>query len=511
MTQKEYNEIQERFLDTVIKHVDPGELPMRFLNRDMVVNDSEIYKSAVASPDPITAIYTGMGSERSKLVKDRIDLLINDGKVAPSKIKLLSLNIAKAAEFKKTTQTDAMTYNDFCTNLFLAQFPEVNLADDISIKNALMLYPQDNLRDQLIKVMNMNSQDQIVFLELFINQHLDETIKMIKFIRKVSHKIASVIMMNYVYRMTVNPYSDAEEIILYNAQNIPVPCLCTILLFTQRHHNTLYILNAECETIFQFAGAAPSAISRLEAVHISRFNINHNVKMDPDILAYLNNPMITTPKVNVMSTSETITEYLDKHGLPDPCEMILTRNKKELEEVETWLKANTTKIMRKISASNSAVPPVDTWAVDSLPFLLPQYPYPNKITIENYTNILCRYMDSTETMKGHENEVRQFMGCHFNSADMVDIYSLTAKIIDCVAVLRNIETEKQKLDLIADSNKPCDIVLSTIHGAVDMRADHVFIITTNLYDTSPVTNHVLRVAESRSNRQMTLVLINATR
>jgi len=510
MTTREYNSLQEQMLDAVIKNIKPDDLPMRFMSREKVNNTNEIYKSAVAAPDPITVVNTGMGSERSQLIKDRIELLVNDGHVDPKKIKLLALNIAKAAEFGRTTPADAMTYNDFCTNLFLAQFPDINLADDISIKNSLMLYPKSDLRDQFIKVMNMNPQDQIVFLEMFINKHLTETLDMLKFIRKVSHKIASVVTMNYMYQFTINPYADTEEIILYNAQNIPVPCLCTVLLYTQRFHNTLYILNAECETIFQFAGAVPGGINRLEATLIGRYNINNNVKMDPDIVSYISNPGIITPKVHVTDTRKSITEFLDEKGLPKDCQLVLTRNKKELEEVEQWITGHTKLSVRKISAPNSLVPNIDTFAVNSLPVLLPKYPWPNKITVENYTRILTEYMSTVEDMKDHVSEAKEFLEKAFDKDSMVDIYSLTAMIIDKIAIMRNNENEHNTQTLIKDSTKKYDITLSTIHGAVDMRADNVFIIATNLYDKSPVTNPLLKVAESRANKALDLLLINAS-
>jgi hypothetical protein len=93
---------------------------------------------------------------------------------------------------------------------------------------------------------------------------------------------------------------------------------------------------------------------------------------------------------------------------------------------------------------------------------------------------------------------------------MVDIYSLTAMIIDKIAIMRNNENEHNTQTLIKDSTKKYDITLSTIHGAVDMRADNVFIIATNLYDKSPVTNPLLKVAESRANKALDLLLINAS-
>ena len=74
--------------------------------------------------------------------------------------------------------------------------------------------------------------------------------------------------------------------------------------------------------------------------------------------------------------------------------------------------------------------------------------------------------------------------------------------------MRNEENEHNKNTLIKDNAKNYDITLSTIHGAVDMRADNVFIIATNLYDKSTLTNPVLKVAESRANKALTLLLIN---
>lgn len=545
MTANEYSAICNHILSSTMAYVDTSSMKRYKIDKNIVSSNNPIYVSAVTNAAPITLAFAPAGTGKSALVKDRVHALEAIG-VPSNKIMVLNMNIAKTKQMQyELPNVNVMTFSDFTHEIFNANYPCCEVSDISHVINLLRLQNNDAITNDFINKLSItNQQDRMSLLTLFVNTNLQYVIDTLCKIRTSDYSLESMICQNQLYHMKNNPY-DIESIIINGVQNMPIPILCSVLEYANMYHCNLFITGSPEETIYEFNMAYSNAMNVLSAYsqkHIDIVRLKQPHKMSNDIRNTLN----MTPDAQISSDNvcfasiamahekpmNTILEfvmgpnsqcqYLNKKISNKEPVLIVARSKTDINDIKQIITNSYLPLYPELKILDLTTIQCQSISYGSL--AAKHYnqlvtKYPNCISTINFfneiNNILCQEIESADSpyMKSRyeldkknlpnfaQESLKQFID--FNREWSIE--SMISYVIDKEAKIITDHAQKIKDNTIIDISG-ADIVLSTIHTAIDIRCDNVIAFMKNTNDK--IDNALYRVALSRANKSEYIVFAN---
>jgi hypothetical protein len=537
----DYERMCNSILSDTMHYVDTSAMKTYQISKNDIANGNAIYKSAVADKSPITLVYTPAGTGKSAMIKDRVQAIINLGTPA-SKIMILNMNIAKVKQMsQEMPDVNIMTFSDFTHNIFAANYPECKLSDETSIANMLRLEPHDSITEQFInRLSTYDPRTRATMLSLFVNQNTQQVIDMLQHIGKSEYALESMICHNMMYRFAKNPY-DIETILINGVHNMPVPILCSILEYANRYHCNLFMTGSPNETIYEFNMAYKNGMDVLSAYSDKNIGIIRltESKMSKSIANVLN--MTRTSALDNIETKTVFTDantpvsqsieqalsvatttYLsDRLDTKKPV-LIIARSKSDINDIKQLLETQYRKkypCMSVLDLTSTQVPNTSYGKYLSTWHTALETKYPNEMTVRQLGyelyNVLTNAIDNTTSqykkaqLESDRDNIMSFITSNAHVFGSLESVWNTRELIQAV-----IETESELIQFCIESIKKnskldftgADIILSTIHSAIDIRNDDVIVFLRNTNEN--IDPALYRVALSRANESEYLIFAN---
>lgn len=538
MTPDDYSFVCNKMLNVAMKYLDTTNIrSYPNLDRKKVTNGNIIYKSAVADKSPITLAYTPAGTGKSALIKDRIKAVIEQG-TPPSKILVLNMNIAKVRQMQnEMPDVNIMTFCDFTHGIFAANNKGFELSDINSIANMLRLKtdPSDTLAAKFINVLSLyNSQDRVVMASLFINEYLTKSYDLLASIGKIDYSLEGIICHNMMYKYQHNPY-DVDTIIINSVHNMPIPILCSVIEYVNKYHCNLFMTGSPDETIYEFNMAYKNSMNVIGSysdknIGIIRLNQSKMSKSICDVLETKRTTVLDgiftksidskqTDNVMEAAFSPVNTDYIrtrldDKRPI-----LVIARSKSDIVEIndtlEKYYRADHPS-MTVLNLADIQAPYTEygTMLTKHLNTLMSKYTQMSNqdIGFELY-NALTYMINHTESPYKKNSYLQQRNDLVQFIEDFSRIYSDEPRSVkDAVEDIISYESnriqqhmEKMQNETTMDFQN-ADIILSTIHTAIDIRNNDVIVFLRN--HTDAVDNSLYRTALSRANETEYIIFVN---
>lgn len=539
MTSDDYNVICNQMLTVAMKYVNTSQIrSYSNIDKRNITNGDIIYKSAVADKSPITLVHTPAGTGKSSLIKDRIKAIVDSGE-SSSKILVLNMNIAKVKQMKnEVPDVNIMTFCDFIHGIFEANNTGFTLVDPHTVTNTLRVNADinDSLVAKFITALGSNdSQHRTVMSALIINQYLNETYGLLKKIGKIDYSLESIICHNMMYKYKNNPY-DINAIIVNGIHNMPIPILCTIIEYVNKYHCNLFMTGGTDETVYEFNMAYKNAmdviasysdkgvgIIRLsKSIMTDSINAAMNMKPAPALngieIKSVNTRFTADDAMMENIFSPDVTNYISDNLREKKQILVVSRLKSDIPRIQSAIEKYYRTDFPDMSILNIAdLNPPDaeysTMLAKNIDYLRKKYTCINNQTIgfELYELFMA---ELAETKSAYRQNIIQ---THIDNLVQF-IQELSAAVPDTDrnindAVISVIEYESEKLQAhmqkLTDNStvdlRDADIVLSTIHSAIDIRNDNVIVFFRNLNEND---NALYKVAMSRANKTAYVVFAN---
>lgn len=543
MTNNEYTKICSQIIASTMQYIDTTNIKSFKVDKTTIPNNIDmIYKSAITSSAPISLIYTPAGTGKSQLIIDRVHALQSAG-IPSDRIMVLNMNIAKTKQTaNQLPGVNVMTFSEFTHNIFAANTPDCIVSDLSSIKNTLLLGTKDALTIDFINKLSIeHPQDKNILLTLFVNQHLDFTYNLLRRIHKSEYSLESMICQNMIYRYAVNPYN-VDSIIINGVHNMPIPILCSILAYANRYKCNLYMTGSPEETIYEFNMAFGNAMNilssyanknidviRLKSSSTMQPNIYNVLNMVPngdksDIYAELYTVTDTTPTMDILDkTFGAHTDYLVDKINKKQQTLIMARSKDDIAKLALIINTTYKTLcpnLKLLDLTQYQIPAYyyATVATNNVNEFIKRYP--TTITVGQFFAVLydvfaneCNIMAKSYLMVPYRTNLvnmQSFVAKHITEfGSMNTVYK---SVNDIIQKLINVESNDIQNHITAAQNSAeidvskYDIILSTIHSAIDIRCDNAILFLRN--NNANIDNALYRVALSRANKTEYLIFAN---
>lgn len=542
MTPQEYRMVCDRILVETLKYVDPARFAGRAPKLATTDVPNAIHASAVTDTAPVTLVYTPAGSRKSKLVRDRANALVAAG-MAPENIIVLNMNIAKANQMARELPGMAvMTFNDFIEGLFVANFPEVTPSDSGSVVNALKLLPASPESGELIRKLSIrNPQEQAVMTALHVNEKTDQVLGLVRAAGIADGQLQSLLCQNY--DLQANPY-EAEAVIVNGVHNMPLPVLCCVLAYANKHGCNLFLTGSPKETIYEFNmayGGAMDVLSGWNAGCVHVVNLLDRDAISDGIQAALEmdeHAVIPADEVgfeyhanvrqfgqsgaeDIVKSLACLDTWLARRIALDVPVLVVANSKTDLAALkesilEKWLPVHPGLKVVDLTTVQYKPTPYGRVLADHLDAVLAAHPGTTTIwrllgslydwlrvdAVEQSGQYARNYLDAAD-------DLMNWYLAHESSLPARDEERPTRELVRAV-----IDAESRDCRAYLDSMKGshvvdtsgADIILSTVHSAVDLRMDNVLAIVHQF--GSRCDMNLLRVALSRAGTNEYLVFMD---
>ena len=546
----DYANVCDNIIQQTMQYIDTNGMKSYKLDKSIVQSDDPVYVSAAASSAPIVLAYTPAGTGKSTLIEDRMKLLQHNG-VPSEKIVVLNMNIAKVKQMRRHLPgVQVMDFNAFTHGIFKANNPECELSDMESIASTLRLMQPNDILNQFVDILSLKDpKERMVMCTLFANKYRTFTPATLKAIRKSDYAIESMICQNALYSYPENPYN-VEAILINGVTNMSVPILCTILEYANMYHCNLFITGSPDETLYEYNMAYSNSMNVISSynqkMHIDIIRLTKPKKMCTDILNLLNmNPMAKINKQVViggsinMDYSMSVVEsamqfvgpqnpYLGEKLKNKEQVLVLARSRKDIKDIKTAIVncyAQQYPDLKILDLTERQIPSAiyGEFASKNIDMLLAKYPNGVKVgaLLDDIYNLLMNAeANATPYMKSIYNTARdELLMFSQNHMDVFGSLDKEFNVLDLVQTVINLESNdiQKVLKDIQDNDtmdmSGMDIVMSTVHTAMDIRMDHVFIfIKTNKNNenqkATPEDEAFYRVALSRANKTECVIFAN---
>ena len=541
ISRQEYLNASSVILQNTLDMIDPEKFTgYASLRSDETVKDI-IAASAVTDSAGITVVYTPSGTAKTKLICSRARALIDAG-IAPQDILVLNMNIAKTNDVKRQLPSiSALTFNDFINGIFVENFPGILPSNEQSVIDMLrLLHDECNSGDLLENIMNKNVYSRNIMTALWVNKHINETIKILYCIGKADTRLQALVCHNR-HATLRDPYG-AKAIIVNGVHNMPLPILCTILLYSQAHRCNLFVTGAPEETVYEFSFAYDGAMNMLTSkssnLHVIRC-MNKTAIAEPiAALTDMQKHDFISPSVidyriyedsnrNPATMNNVIAEMLSDRGYlraklsrRDPV-LIMANYKQDLTAVKNA-------VMNMLEKDFPEAVVSDLTRIQNPPAIygrqLVKYAaglrnrYPNGIKMgelfaELY-NILAyeASADMPELAWKYNAQMQSLPEWAEARVARFGGYDAKYEVFDAIKLIIDIEAEdiQEHIDNMHDSasinSENADVIFSTIHSAIDIRKPNAIIIIRSAKDVPDIP--LRKVAMSRAANTEFLFFIN---
>ena len=538
MIQGEYEMLCRKILSLTMNQINIAGMKRYNIDKNTINSSDVIYRSAVADRSPITIAYTPAGTGKSALIKDRANAIMKLG-VPPEKIMILNANIAKVKQMKQEMPgVNIKTFSEFTHDIFTANVPGFKISDTTSIANLLKLTEINDQKEKFITDLSMfNQQERAMMLTLFINKNAETALNILKEIKCIDYSLESMLCHYYMYLFKNNPY-DIETILVNGTNNMPIPILCSVIEYANKYRCNLFVTGSDKSTIYDFNmayGGSLTVMSAHNGVGIVRLV---NSKITPSIQNVLDLRRTTEKLKNIYAFSmnigyETTTYDIAKEALATPylgdClskkepVLILARSKKDITDIKQVLEERYRPgfpNMNVLDLTNIQAPYSNYGKVLVMYRKELQARHPNTVTTRQFCNdmyTLLQYMAENEKSNTRKAQYQKDLDDCVNfvqtNIDKLGSMEKKWKLDNIIRTIINIESDRiQKHNDDVNNNLSfdfdgADIILSTIHSAVDIRMDNVIAFirnTKNYKDETPLFDVML----SRANKSEYLIFAN---
>ena len=509
------------------------------INKNDITNGDIIYKSAAAGKASITIVDTPAGTGKSMLIKDRVNCLLKQN-VAPDKIMILNLNIAKSKqmikEFPKGLQI--MTFCEFTHNMFRANCSDIEVSSEQALLNAIRLIKTNPTEQAFIQRLSMRDpKERNTMLSLFVNQHTDETYDLLKKTNKISYMLEALICQNKMYKFKKDPY-DVDVIIINGVHNMPVPILCSVIEYANKRKANLFITGTNDETIYDFNMAyantmnvlASFASKNIEIIRLTQSKMHKDIKDTMDMRRSYGLRNVKAKNIVYKdgddeyalidsAFSDNIINYINARMQAKEQILILARSNADIHKIKQIIES-------KCQMENKTT-------IDLTEFQIPKTTYGDILSkyqssiIQKFPKMTCQKM-KTALIAVYDYEINKTLSqrqraIYTNDKENIDSFIDTifsflpdknAKYDAMFLIKGIVEYENKqwkKYMKKAESTDPPDfssanIIYSTIHSAIDIRSDHTIIL---FHDINEEKNKSLyHVALSRANISEYIIFLN---
>lgn len=539
MHANDYSAICDQIIRSTMQYIDTDRM-LRYKFNPMSTNSNDIlYNNAVMDSAPISLVYTPAGTGKSSLIADRIKAIRSTG-ASDSDIMVLNMNIAKTKQMKQQfPNVNIMTFSDFTHHLFCANYPACEIAYERDIANLIEMTDSSPKSIKFTNILRtQNPQDRLVATTLFCNANVDYVRNIIQKIRRTTYSLESMICQNEIYGFRNNPYQ-VNTIIINSVQNMPVPSLCAVLAYASRFHCNLFITGFPDESIYDFNmayGNAMNVLSSYSHKNINIIRLRNRTKMSNDIINVLDMNRDQPAKAvefrsAVYNNNDDIDKIIadcfslrnkyiaDKLRNKQPL-MIVARSKNEVSKIIDFIKSEYTNAFPGINISDLTVPaPYDTCFGNIVrPYRSRlKSAYPNGMTISAYLyemyNIMSAAISSIDNpvLKTSYERDRDSLISNVSQEQLTNQTTFSVDYLITQTIIADADKSKAYLNKLetetATATNNTDVLVSTIHSAVDMRCDNVIVFLQNKSDC--IDKNLYRVALSRANKSEYIIFANA--
>ena len=544
MTHNEYNNVCEKILTSTMQYINMAAMNSHNLPRPAQITDP-VYTSAVIDPGPVTLVYTPAGSGKSKLIQDRTNALMAAG-ISPQDIIILNMNIAKVRQMSdQMPGVNVMTFNDFVHGIFTENIPCIQASDmDSVIASLHLLDPQEadktSLLAELIRKLSVSSPDERnVLLTLFVNNHMSFVIDVLTEIGKADGTLESMVAQNAMYQFSRDPY-EAKAILVNGVHNMPLPVLCCLLEYAFMHKCSLFMTGSPAETIYEFSMAYPNAMNSLSAYAgkglriirlMDRKNISDDMRnvLDRNMASRIQSETVSAQHINSSFTLDALRDSLTRENgyLAQKLQakekvLIIARSKMDIAMVNSLLEEIVLPKMPSLKIADlTSIPAPSAFYGTVLGKAYPQLyeKYAGGITMG------CLFMELYEILAQKEaeeqdnvmklrygtrkNELLPWSQAHqarFSGYDaFVPLLQAIQTVIDIESEDIQNHMKRMREDPETDTSD-ADIILSTIHAAIDFQTDNVILIARDMNHDRD--ENLYRVALSRARKTEHIIFIN---
>ena len=549
----EYSNVCDNIIQQTMQYIDTGNMRSYKLDKTLVESDDPVYVSAAASSAPIVLAYTPAGVGISALIEDRVKLLQASG-VPSEHIIVLNMNIAKVKQMSRDLPgVRVMDFNAFTHGIFAINNPECELSDIDSIASTLRLVEPNDLINKFIQALSIRDpKERMVMCTLFANKYQTFTPETLKAIGKSDYALESMICQNALYSYPQNPYEGVEAILINGVTNMSIPILCTILEYANMYRCNLFITGSPDETLYEYNMAYANSMNIISSYNqkmkIDIIRLTKPKKMSKDILnllkmnptAKISRSVITAGSINMdfgMSVVEAAMQFigpgnpylgtrLKKH---EPV-LVLARSRRDIKDIKEAIINCYYKDypnLKILDLTERQIPSAiyGEFASKHINDLVAKYP--RGLVVGELLNDVYNWLDEAErnsasvyTQSMYNDAKYELLP--FSQRHMDKFVSLDQKfdnVKELVQLL--IDTESQDIQSVLNDMKEkdtmdmtgMDIVMSTVHTAMDIRMDHViaFIKTNKNAENQPSTAEdeaFYRVALSRANKTECIIFAN---
>lgn len=510
------------------------------VNKNDVKNGDVIYKSAAAGKAAIIIVDTPAGTGKSMLIKDRVNCLLKQN-VAPEKIMILNLNIAKSKQMIKELPKglQIMTFCEFTHNMFRENELDIGLSSEDALLNAIRMKDPDLDSDSKAFLQRLSIRDpkeRNTMLSLFVNQHIDAVHNLLKQTNKISYMLEALMCQNQMYRFKKDPYN-ADAIIINGVHNMPVPILCSVIEYAYKRKANLFITGTTNETIYDFNMAYSNTINVLssfssknvEIIRLTQSKIHKDISDAMDMKRTQGLERVKAKHVFLKESdddpiksafSDSIIKYINMRLKRKEQILFLARSNSDIHRIREIIEENCSMENKTIiDLTDFQIPKTTYGEILSKNKKLIANRFPSikrkklKVILDALYDYEIRQAKSPKQRQIYEQDKKnteQFVNNVFESLpDKKASYTANALINECIEYEND---QWKKYMKQAEKTDPpdfsaADLIYSTIHSAIDIRSDHTIILFNDINEEK--NKPLYHVALSRANESEYVIFLNS--
>ena len=547
-----YRRICETVLGATVDPIDFERLYRTDLVPDPDAPDP-VYENALCDNSPVTIVQVPSGTGKSSVIEQRVQKLVAAG-MEPSEILVLSISLGRAAQLAaQTPGILAMSFNEFTQGLFDANVPMVQSAGRHVAIAAMQLKAYDpdapecfrgQIADGLIAALQVDDpMERWIRLVELANQETAEMTELAAHAGYACHEMKSAIAQNMAYKFPHDPFG-VRTVLIDCVHDMPLPVLCTVLEYAYRFRSSLFMVGDPAECICEFNMAYAEATNRLTSCQGVRVNrLPDRSSLPNDIRAVLaSDPGVRLPSANVMldyltwrdkERRDPLIEAAVAAAVPDIAanaragkqSLIVARSRHDVAVAKAAIAKTDPKL-----ASDEAM--VDLTRADQgeavrSRCLMSYYPYLRskyrdglsmQALLGELYDMLCtdvaKLVEDRRLRAAYEHTRDGLLSWADGHAARFNGYDVVLGLDEAIRLMIQMEAEDEQLRFkaIQDAGaraKSAPVVLSTIHGAINLHSDYVLAVMAQ--DTGYPDLPLWKVALSRAKERERIAVITGDR
>lgn len=547
-----YRRICETVLGATIAPIDFTRLRRTNLAMDPETADT-VYEAAVADNTPFTIVQAPSGAGKSRIVERRVGKLMESG-VCPAEILVLANSLTRSSQLSQQTPGIlAMPFNEFTQGLFDANIPMVQSAGRHVVSAALKLNAYDpdapecfrgKTADDLVLALQVDDPlERWIRLTELSNQKTDEVVELVSRAGYACHEIKSTVAQNRVYKFQQDPF-EAKAILVDGVHNMPLPVLCAVLEYAYRFRSSLFMTGEPKECICEFNMAYAEAINHLTTrpgVRINRLSDRSSLPEDIRAVLTANND-VSLPSEHVMldyqvwkdperrdpmiaAAVEAAVPDIERNVRDKKQTLILARSQRDAAVIKTALRKRAPRltsdeVLVDLTRAEQGEAVRSRCLMDWYPYLHATYRdglSMRQLFAELYNMFSAdvrKLQDNARLRRTYERTRDGLLDWANARFARFNGYDAVVALDDAIRLMIEMEAEDeqarfQEIYKAGVKAHAAPIVLSTIHGAINLHSDYVLAVMAQ--DTGYPDLPLWKVALSRAKERERIAVVTNDR